>query len=186
MNRLTRTLCILSIYPPITLGDGRTTHFKPTSPRRSGKINQTCAACHGPDGNSTVPNWPKLAGQWDDYLVKQLVAYRQGEKGPRYEPSMSAIVAPLSDQDIHDLAAFYASQTQTTGKTDPALLTLGEKIYRGGDLEHGVTACVACHAPDGSGIRQLNFLALAVSMRYILKINSVLFVKVNGTIARMA
>lgn len=120
-------------------------------------VSHTCAACHGPDGNSTVPNWPKIAGQWEDYLVKQLVEYRKGQSGPRFEPSMAAMAAPLSDQDIHELAAFYASQKQTIGKTDPAMLTLGEKIYRGGDLEHGVAACVGCHAPDGSGNQAAKF-----------------------------
>lgn len=119
--------------------------------------SQTCAACHGPDGNSVVPNWPKLAGQWQNYLVKELIDYRHGQNGPRYDPSMSTLVAALSDQDIHELAAFYASQTQTIGKTDPALLILGEKIYRGGDLEKGVTACTACHAPNGSGNEAAKF-----------------------------
>lgn len=126
---------------------------KPLSPEAlAGKgKTQTCVACHGPDGNSVVPNWPKIAGQWEDYLVKQLKDYREGEQGQRYEPSMYAMVAALSDQDIKELAAFYASQTQTLGKTDVALLTLGERIYRGGDIQHGVAACVGCHAPDGSG-----------------------------------
>jgi cytochrome c553 len=119
--------------------------------------SQTCTACHGADGNSTVPNWPKLAGQWEDYLVKQLIDYRHGQTGPRFEPSMAAMAAPLSDQDIRELSAFYAAQKPTTGKTDPALLTLGEKIYRGGDLEHGVMACAACHAPDGTGNQAAKF-----------------------------
>jgi cytochrome c553 len=111
----------------------------------------TCVACHGPDGNSSAPMWPKLAGQHEKYLVKQLKDYRKGETGPRYEPQMYAMSAALSDQDIEDLSAYYASLKQTIGKTPKDALPLGERIYRGGILDKGVAACTACHGPEGLG-----------------------------------
>ena len=113
--------------------------------------SQSCVACHGPDGNSINPIWPKIAGQYDGYLIKQLKDFRQGEKGTRFDPTMYGMVAGLSDQDIANLAAYYASQIQTTGKAKQEYMALGEKIYRGGNLQSGVTACIACHGPDGSG-----------------------------------
>ncbi len=113
--------------------------------------SQTCVACHGPDGNSTTPLWPKIAGQYENYLAKELKDFRLGEKGPRYEPSMFGMTANLSDQDIADLAAFYASEKPTEGQAQQALVALGEKIYRGGNIKTGVTACSACHNPQGAG-----------------------------------
>lgn len=123
--------------------------------------SQTCVACHGPDGNSVVTNWPKIAGQYEKYLVKQLRDFRKGEKGPRYEPSMYALVANLSDQDIDDLAAYYSSQTQTLGKAKAQYVAEGEKIYRGGNLTSGAAACTACHGPQGKGLPEANFPRLA-------------------------
>jgi cytochrome c553 len=122
---------------------------------------QTCLACHGPDGNSVVPNWPKIAGQYEDYLEKQLKDFRMGEKGPRYEASMYAMVAALSDQDIADLAAFYASQNQTMGKAKSEYVALGERIYRGGNIQTGASACIACHGPAGEGNEAAKFPKLA-------------------------
>lgn len=121
----------------------------------------TCTACHNADGNSTVPNWPKIAGQYEDYLVKQLKEYRMGDKGPRFEASMYAMVANLTDQDIADLAAFYSHQKQTMGKANAQYVSLGEKIYRGGNIQTGVTACLACHGPDGQGNEAAKFPRLA-------------------------
>lgn len=122
---------------------------------------QTCVACHAADGNSTVPNWPKLAGQHENYLIKQLKEYRLGEKGPRYEANMYAMSANLTDQDIADLAAFYSSQKLQGGKARASEVVLGEKIYRGGNIQSGVTACMACHGPQGEGIGSANFPRLS-------------------------
>ncbi len=107
-----------------------------------------CAACHGVDGNSANPEWPKLAGQNEKYLFKQLMDFKQ-EK--RVNPLMSGPVAPLSKQDMEDLAAYFASQSGTPGSAEPGQLELGEMIYRGGNLETGVAACMGCHAPTGVG-----------------------------------
>lgn len=107
-----------------------------------------CAACHGPDGNSFNPEWPKLAGQHPDYIVKQLKDFKDGT---RENVLMSPMAAPLSEQDMEDLAAFFASQTPQFGEADPELVAAGERLYRGGNLATGVSACTACHAPNGSG-----------------------------------
>ncbi|MFI4938266.1 MAG: c-type cytochrome [Candidatus Berkiellales bacterium] len=128
----------------------------------AGKEKSTpCATCHGPDGNSAAPNWPKLAGQYSNYLAKQLKEYRLGEKGLRNNPVMAAQVANLSDQDIADLSAYYASLKQTSGKAKQQYVELGQRIYRGGNLETGVTACAACHGPAGEGNQAANFPRLA-------------------------
>ncbi len=107
-----------------------------------------CAACHGVDGNSVNPEWPKLAGQGAPYIVEQLKLYKDGT---RPNPLMSPQAAGLSEQDMLDLAAFYASQTTTPGAADPELVALGEAIYRGGIIDKAVTACSACHGPSGKG-----------------------------------
>lgn len=107
-----------------------------------------CAACHGMDGNSTVPNWPKLAGQHEDYLVRQIVLIKSGA---RMVPEMAAITPGLSEEDIEDLAAYFASQQMSGGVADEALVSAGERIYRAGNPETGVPACMACHGPAGAG-----------------------------------
>lgn len=115
----------------------------------------TCIACHSEDGNSVVPAWPKIAGQHEKYLAKQLHDYQKGEDGPRYDPQMYGMVVTLTEEDIADLAAYYASQKLSPGSTKQEYLDLGERIYRGGNVNSGVTACIACHGPKGGG----NFLA---------------------------
>jgi cytochrome c553 len=111
----------------------------------------TCVACHGDDGNSLNPAWPKLAGQYSDYLSKQLFEYRKGPDGDRNDPTMYGMVANLSDEDIHDLSSFYATQKPTIGNARSDLVELGARIYLGGNISSGVTACVACHGPKGLG-----------------------------------
>jgi cytochrome c553 len=108
----------------------------------------TCAACHGADGNSVTPDWPMLAGQHATYIVRQLRAYKNGE---RTDVTMKPFADLLSDQDMLDVAAYFAAQTPTPKGADPALVTLGQQIYRGGVPARGVAACIACHGPEGSG-----------------------------------
>jgi cytochrome c553 len=117
-----------------------------------------CAACHGADGNSAAPTFPKLAGQGEKYLLKQLQDIRDGA---RPVPTMVGQLDGKSDQDLADMAAFYASQARSGGQTDPALLALGEKVYRSGVAERNVAACVACHSPTGAGNAPAGFPALA-------------------------
>jgi cytochrome c553 len=107
-----------------------------------------CAACHGADGNSLNPEWPKLAGQHADYLVKQLSYF---EKGERENETMKPMAGVLDEQGREDVAAFYASQKVKTGVADPALVELGEKIYRSGNAQSGIAPCMGCHGPSGAG-----------------------------------
>ena len=116
-----------------------------------------CGACHGPDGNSVVPTFPKLAGQGEKYLFKQLKDIRDGL---RPIPTMAGQVDNKSDQELADIAAYYASQARTGAQTDPALLELGESVYRGGIPERQVAACTACHSPTGNGNAPAGFPSL--------------------------
>jgi cytochrome c553 len=109
----------------------------------------TCAACHGPDGNSANPQWPSIAGQNAPYIVKQLQAYKDGT---RSNVLMSGQAAALSDEDMRDLAVFYTEQAiapRTVANEE--MLDKGERLYRGGDAESNVAACTACHGPTGRG-----------------------------------
>jgi len=109
-----------------------------------------CAACHGPDGNSSIPVNPSLAGQHPGYLYKQLADFKTGR---RKNAAMSAMVANLSDDDLRNLAAYFASQKTITGTAkDRAMVAAGQRLYRGGNSETGVPACSGCHSPDGAGI----------------------------------
>lgn len=116
-----------------------------------------CAACHGADGNSAAPTFPKLAGQGANYLAKQLADFKSGE---RKNAIMQGQVAALSDADMTNLAAYYASQTPKLGKTKPEFVELGEKLYRGGNTKSGVPACMSCHGPKGVGNAPAKFPAL--------------------------
>ena len=117
-----------------------------------------CAACHGADGNSAVPTFPKLAGQGEKYLTKQLQDIRDGA---RPIPTMVGQLDGKSDQDLADIAAFYAAQPRSGGQADPDKVALGEKVYRSGILERNVAACTACHSPNGNGNAPAGFPALA-------------------------
>ena len=110
----------------------------------------TCAGCHGADGNSANPEWPKLAGQHAKYLDKQLQDFKAGKE--RNNAMMAPMVATLSEQDMGDLAAYYSAQSIQMGAADEALVELGEKIYRGGNPSSGVAACIGCHGPIGDGM----------------------------------
>ena len=115
----------------------------------AGKLKSSqCAACHGADGNSVNPEWPKLAGQHAGYLVKQLSYF---EKGERENATMKPMASVLDAQGREDVAAYYASQSVKTGTADPELVALGEKIYRSGNAESGVAPCMGCHGPNGAG-----------------------------------
>lgn len=107
-----------------------------------------CAACHGVDGNSLNPEWPSIAGQNEAYLVRSMKAFKSGE---RSNVLMTAQAAPLGDQDIADLAAYFASKTRQPKTANPDLVVTGERLYRGGNKDSGIGACIACHGPDGAG-----------------------------------
>lgn len=117
-----------------------------------------CAACHGQDGNSPSGEYPSLAGQGAPYLVKQLQEFKSGT---RNNPIMMGMTAGLSEQDMEDIAAYYAKQTPVPGQADPELVEQGERLYRGGDMEKGIPACSGCHGPAGQGVEAAGFPALA-------------------------
>lgn len=123
--------------------------------------SNSCIPCHGPTGNSVNPEWPKIAGQHQNYLVKQIKEIKMGEEGPRSIPVMLGTVVELSDQDIADIATFYASEKQTGGQVQSQYLALGRKIYLGGNIETGVPACLACHGPQGMGNSAANYPRVA-------------------------
>ncbi|SIS13573.1 cytochrome c oxidase, cbb3-type, subunit III [Aquipseudomonas alcaligenes] len=108
-----------------------------------------CGACHGADGNSAAPNFPKLAGQGEKYLLKQLHDVKSGK---RQIVEMTGMLTNLSDQDLADIAAYFASQKMSVGAADPALVEHGEALFRGGKLAEGMPACTGCHSPDGAGL----------------------------------
>ncbi len=117
-----------------------------------------CAGCHGADGNSAAPNFPKLAGQGAKYTAKQLADFKSGA---RQDASMAPMVAGLSEADMADLGAYYASQGNAPAAASEDNLDLGESIYRGGITEAEVPACIACHGPAGKGNPPAAYPALA-------------------------
>jgi cytochrome c553 len=118
----------------------------------------TCAGCHGMDGNSANPAWPKLAGQHPQYIAKQLANFKADE---RVDPVMGPQAKGLSEQDMADLAAYFSAQKVALGSTPEDQLELGQTIYRAGNAASGVPACAACHGPTGAGNAQAKFPALS-------------------------
>ena len=131
-------LSLLVSLPVLAMGDAAAGQSKAA----------ICAACHGIDGNSAVPNWPKLGGQHSAYLERQVSLVKSGN---RQVPEMMGIVAALTDEDIADIAAYYSSQPVAAGLADETLLAAGEQIYRAGIAAKDVPACMSCHGPAGRG-----------------------------------
>jgi cytochrome c553 len=128
---------------------------KPDGAKGQGIASQVCSACHAADGNSTAPVNPKLAGQFYEYLHKQLVNFKpqEGKKAARDNVVMAGMVANLSAADMQDVATYYASQKLKPALAkDKDLASLGQKIFRGGNAATGVAACAGCHGPSGTGI----------------------------------
>jgi cytochrome c553 len=119
----------------------------------------TCIACHGANGNSVNAQWPSLAGQNAAYVARQLKLFHDKQ---RLDSSglMPPMAAPLSDQDIEDVAAYFATQTPTGLEADPSYWQAGEKLYRGGDRARQIPACMACHGPVGAGNPAAGYPAL--------------------------
>ncbi len=118
-----------------------------------------CAACHGLDGNSADPQYPRLAGQHERYIYRQLKLFKSGE---RATPIMMGMAAPLSEQDMRDIGAYFATQKGQAGVADDTVIKsgpnvdkkfyqVGEKLWRAGRPADGVPACMACHGPTGRG-----------------------------------
>ena len=117
-----------------------------------------CAACHSADGNSVVPNFPKLAGQGEKYLLKQLNDIKTGK---RAIVEMTGILDGFAEQDLENMAAYYAAQTSTGGQAKKDLVEAGETLYRGGNPATKIAACAACHGPSGNGVALAAFPKLS-------------------------
>jgi cytochrome c553 len=126
-----------------------------------------CTACHGPNGNSSNPEWPRLAGQSAIYIAEQLRLFRAGL---RNNPVMMPMAKSLSDQDISDLAVYYEAQTVAGLEADPSFWKLGADLYRRGDKARNIPGCIACHGPVGRGNLAAGYPALrAQESVYVVK-----------------
>jgi len=117
-----------------------------------------CGACHGMDGNPSDKQYPKLAGQNEAYIARQISLFKSQK---RQNPIMMGFAATQSDQDMHDIGAYFAGKTSIPGVADDKLVERGQALYRGGDSKLGVPACMACHGPDGRGMAGAGFPQLA-------------------------
>ena len=114
-----------------------------------------CAACHGADGNSTGPANPKLAAQHPEYLFKQMKNFKavDGQAPERVDPVMNGMIAAYDEEQMRDLAAYFAAQKLVGEEAkNRETLELGKKLYRAGDAAKGLPACAACHGPAGAGM----------------------------------
>ena len=153
MKKLSLLICLFVGVHGISLAQGNAEEGQ--------KKSVACGACHGADGNSLIDMNPKLAGQHPGYLIKQLkefkLASETGGLEGRNNPVMNGMAAALSEQDILDISAYFASQKPSLGEAPEDVVEAGHKLYVGGDLERGVTACIACHGPHGDGMSLAGF-----------------------------
>lgn len=147
MNRLHTAVALLAAFlfsaaPPSVQAKG--------DPAKGQGLAGACAACHGIDGNSMIPTNPSLAQQHPEYTAKQLTEFKSGT---RANPIMAGMAAGLTPEAMQDLGAYFAKQKiRRVGARDKELVTLGRKLYRGGDTSRGIPACASCHSPTGAGI----------------------------------
>jgi len=127
---------------------------------RGKTLSASCAACHGPDGNSQIATNPKLAGQNEKYFIAQMRAFKLGKNGGRDNAIMQALSQGLSAQQVIDLAMYYASLKIKPGQAQEKYVKLGRTIYQGGLIKLGLPACSACHGPKGLGNAQAGFPAI--------------------------
>lgn len=124
----------------------------------AGKAKSTaCAACHNADGNSTIAIYPRIAGLGEKYLLKQL---QEIQSGARAVPEMVGQLDNFNEQDLADLAAYFSAQALQPAGAKEENLALGERIYRGGNMEIGIPACTGCHSPSGNGNAPAGYPAL--------------------------
>jgi|TARA_B110000196_G_C20931663_1_gene560234 cytochrome c553 len=125
---------------------------------RGQPLTALCMACHGPDGNSITATFPNIAGQNAQYLLKQMQEFKSNA---RSAPLMTGMLTAFNDQQLEDIAAYYSKQKANRGNADPALVELGESIYRSGINRKNIAACSSCHSPTGSGNGPAGFPALS-------------------------
>jgi len=130
--------------------EAKPTVAKPDLAKGEASYGAVCAACHGVDGNSGTPAYPKLSQQHPEYLVKQLQEFKSDK---RSNAIMKGFASMLSDEDMKNISYWVASKKAKPGTAkDKELVTLGERIYRGGIADRQVPACAGCHSPNGAGI----------------------------------
>lgn len=140
-------------------GAEKAIEVKPFGDVEAGKKKAaSCTGCHGRNGDSLISINPKLAGQGAKYLFKQMNDFKTGE---RPNALMQSQLAGKSEQDLKDIAAFFAEQKSSSGLVKKEFMELGQKIYRGGNAETGLPACIACHGPAGEGMSAAGFPSLA-------------------------
>lgn len=150
---------MLKIFTPACLAIMLMTNsFADGEPAAGKEKTALCVACHGNEGVSTTPIWPNLAGQHAEYVRKQLHDFKVNK---RSNPQMSPMATTLTDSDIEDLSAYYASLTAAAGEAAPENIVDGETIYRAGNPKTGLVACSACHGPGGAGNAAAKYPALS-------------------------
>ena len=146
---LTATLLVASVFS-VQANEAVAPAAKPDLAKGEASYGAVCAACHGVDGNSAISANPKLAQQHPDYIVKQLQEFKSGKRANAIMMGMSAA---LSEQDMKNIAAWLATKIAKKGfAKDKELVTLGERIFRGGIADRQIAACAGCHSPTGAGI----------------------------------
>ncbi len=168
MNKLTLTFCILALTHSVANAASTALVGNPEAGKE--KVASVCSACHGADGNSVVPIWPSLAGQHVSYLSQQLHAFKSGARNNDGQ-QMAPMAAPLTEQEIADVSAYFSSQTPKIGTVSTEeVKSQGEKLYRGGNKASKVPACIACHAPNGRGSPQAMYPSLVGQQKdYLVK-----------------
>lgn len=137
-------------FAAAAFASGAPVQAKPDLAKGQAIATQVCAACHTADGSRGSPANPILQGQHPEYLAKQLLEFKEGK---RNNAIMKGFAATLSDEDMKNVAAFYASKQAKPGfAKNKELVSLGEKIYRGGIADRQIPACAGCHSPNGAGI----------------------------------
>ena len=137
--------------PPVSTAPAAAAAAAPVKPgdANSGQAKSaTCGACHGIDGNPASSQYPKLAGQHENYIARQIELIKTNQ---RANPVMMGFIASMTPQDMHDVGAYFASKSSLPGVADAKLVAKGEALYRGGDKATNTPACMACHGPDGRG-----------------------------------
>ncbi|MCC6472447.1 MAG: cytochrome c4 [Burkholderiales bacterium] len=148
---MNRALALLALAGFTSVGLAQQPAGKPDPAKGQDVASKTCVACHGQDGNSQVPENPKLAGQVAEYLAKQLANYKANDE--RKNPVMFGMVTPLSDEDIRNVSAYYATQKSMQGVARSRdTLAAGRTLYRGGNVARALPACAGCHGATGEGV----------------------------------
>jgi cytochrome c553 len=155
--RLIAGLLALFTVPTVLAADGVASF--PLGDAQAGATKAAvCGACHGMDGNSVDPQYPKLAGQHAAYIARHLALYKSGE---RENAIMAGFATVLSEQDMLDLGAHFATLDVTPGIADESMVETGQRLYRGGDADRELPACIACHGPTGKGNPLVPYPAIA-------------------------